>query len=56
MPAPVILNLLNLSRKRDKMLLKPHILSLSPTRLMNSIKHEHACRILYVSLPPGAIG
>ena len=32
------------------MLGKPRILSLSPTRLINSIKHEHSCKILYFSL------
>ena len=30
------------------MLGKPRILSLFPTRLINSIKHEHSCKILYV--------
>ena len=30
------------------MLDKPRILSLSPTRLINSIKHEHSCKILYL--------
>ena len=30
------------------MLGKPHILSLFQTRLINSIKHEHSCKILYV--------
>ena len=30
------------------MLGKPRILSLSPTRLINSIKHEHSCKILYL--------
>ena len=29
------------------MLDKPHILSLFPTRLINSIKHEHSCKIFY---------
>ena len=29
------------------MLGKPRILSVSPTRLINSIKHEHSCKILY---------
>ena len=33
-----LLNLLNSLRKRDKMLGKPRILSLFPTRLINSIK------------------
>ena len=28
---------------------KPRILSLFPTRLINSIRHEHSCKILYVS-------
>ena len=30
------------------MLDKPHVLSLSSTCLINSIKHEHSCKILYV--------
>ena len=30
------------------MLGKPRILSLSPTRLINSIKHDHSCKILYI--------
>ena len=30
------------------MLDKPRILSLSLTRLINSIKHEHKCKILYI--------
>ena len=46
--ALVLLNLLNLLRKRDKMLGKPHILSLFPNRLINSIKHEYSCNILYL--------
>ena len=29
------------------MLGKPRIVSLFPTRLINSIKHEHSCKILY---------
>ena len=32
------------------MLDKPRILFFSPTRLINSIKHEHSCKILYVQL------
>ena len=48
------LNLLNSLRKRDKMLSKPCILSLfSPTRLINSIKHEHSRKIRYVHLQAG---
>ena len=38
------------------MLGKPRILFLSQTCLINSIIHEHSCKILYVSLPHGAIG
>ena len=30
------------------MLRKPHILPLFQTHLINSIKHEHSCKILYV--------
>ena len=47
--ALVLLNLLNSLQKRDKMLDKRQILSLSPTRLIKSIKHEHSCKILYIS-------
>ena len=31
------------------MLGKPLLLSLFPTRLINSIKHKHSCKILYLS-------
>ena len=41
-------NCLNLLRKRDKMLGKPHIYLFSPICLINSIKHEHPCKILYI--------
>ena len=41
------MNLLNSLRKSDKMLGKPRILSLFPISL-NSIKHEHSCKIRYV--------
>ena len=47
--APVLLNLLNSLRKRDKMLDKSRIYLFSPTRLINSIKHEYSCKILYLS-------
>ena len=47
--APVLLNLLNLLQKRDKMLDISRILSLFLTCLINSIKHEHKCKILYMS-------
>ena len=46
--APVLLNLLNSLRKRGKMLDKPSIYLVSITRLINSIKHEHSCNILYL--------
>ena len=39
--APVLLNLLN-------SLGKPRILSFSPTRLINSVIHQHSCKIFYV--------
>ena len=48
--APVLLNSLNLSRKRDKMLGKPRIYLFSSTYLINSTKQEHSCKILYVKL------
>ena len=43
-----IIEFIKLVAKRGKMLGKPRILSLFPTRLINSIKHEHSCKILYV--------
>ena len=47
MSAHVLLNLLNLLQKRDKMLGKPCILSLFylffTRSLINSIIHEHKC-------------
>ena len=42
--------LLNLLQKRDKMLSKPRIYLFSQTHLINSIKHEHSCKILYISM------
>ena len=46
---PVLLNLLNSLRKSDKMLGKPlTFYGFSSTRLINSIKHEHSCKILYI--------
>ena len=47
--APVLLNLLNSLRKIDKMLDKSCfcIKYLFSTRLINSTKHEHSCKILY---------
>ena len=32
------------------MLDKPRIYLFSPTRLINSIKHEHLCKILFIAL------
>ena len=46
--APVLLYLLNLLRKSDKMLGKPCILYLFPTYLIHSIKDEHLSKILYI--------
>ena len=37
------------------MLGKPRILSLFPTRSINSIKHEHSCKILYLMSKLGKI-
>ena len=48
MSAPVLLKLLNSLWKSDKQLGKPPINPLFLTRLINSIKHEHSCKILYV--------
>ena len=44
--APVKLNLLNLLRKSNNMLGKPQS-PFSSTCLINSIKHEHSCKIIY---------
>ena len=55
MCALVLLNLLNSLRKRDKMLGQPRIF-FSPTRLINSIKHEHSCKILYLKKKPKISG
>ena len=41
------MNLLNLLGENDKMLGKDSRLVFSPTRLINSITHEHARKILY---------
>ena len=35
---------------------KPHILSFSPTSLINSIKHEQSCKILYIQQFKHALG
>ena len=48
--APVLLNLLNLLQKSDKMLDKPRIVSLFHNCLINSIKHENSCKILYLKV------
>ena len=55
MSTHVLLNLLNKSSKRDKMLGKPPILSLLldlfnklATTLNNSIIQEHECKILFI--------
>ena len=45
--ALVLLNVLNLLLKSDKMLVKPPILWLFTNSLMYSIKYEHSCKILY---------
>ena len=39
---------LNLLQNGDKMLGKPHIFISSTTRLINLIKHEQSCKILYL--------
>ena len=50
--ALVLLDLLNslhsLGAKRDKILGKPRIYLFSPTLLIDSIKHEKSCKILYI--------
>ena len=49
--APVLLNLLNCWEKTIRCSAQPCILSFSPTYLINSIIHEHSCKILYVMIP-----
>ena len=44
-PSHVLFNFLNSLRKRDKMLCKPHILSLNEFYKFNRL--EHSCKILY---------
>ena len=34
--------------KSDKMLGKPQMIHFPPTHLINSIKHDHLCKILYL--------
>ena len=48
MSAHVLLNLLNELGKRDKLRGLPSILSLLATSLINSIKQEHECSILFI--------
>ena len=45
----VLLNLSDSLRKRDKMLGKSRIYLFSSTCLINSIKHEYSCKILYMT-------
>ena len=45
----VLLKSLNLLWKSDTMLSKPRIYILNSTHLINSIKHEHSWKILYVA-------
>ena len=49
--APVFFNILNSFQKSVKMFDKPciYMYHLSPTCLINSIKHEHSCKILYIT-------
>ena len=46
--APVLLNLLDTLGKTDKMLGTASHLILSPTRLINSVIHEHSCKVVYI--------
>ena len=48
MSAQVLLNLINELGKRDRMRGLPSILSLFATSLINSIKQEHECKILFI--------
>ena len=54
MCATVLLNLLNSLLKSDKILCKPHILSLF-LNMFDSVIHEHSCKILYVVIRKFAI-
>ena len=49
--ALVLLNLLDSLRKKDKMFGKPRILSLFPNSFNKFNKHEHSCKILYITIP-----
>ena len=42
-----IIEFIKLAVKRDKMLGKPHILSLLINSIINSIKHEHSYQVIY---------
>ena len=46
--APVLLNLLNSLQKEIKCSASLAFYLFSPTRLINSVKHEHSCKVLYV--------
>ena len=48
MSAHVLLNLLHMLRKRDKCSASFTFDLFSPTHLINLIKHEHSCKILYI--------
>ena len=47
--APVLLNLSNLLRKRVKCEACREFYLFFATSLINSIEHEHSCKILYVN-------
>ena len=48
MSAHVTLNLLKELGKKIRCQTLPSILSVSPTSLINSIIHEHECKILFI--------
>ena len=48
--APVLLNLFNSLQKVIECLASLPFYPFTPTRLINSIKQEHTCKILYVAM------
>ena len=48
-----IIEFIKIVAEKDKMLGKSRVLSLTSSRLINSIQHGHSCKILYVDKDPG---
>ena len=51
----MLLNLLNSLLKKIKCSASLAFYPFSPTRLINSIKHEHSCKIFYFPFPGGDV-